>query len=92
MLFGMPKLNQQLCIFRQLVVIGALQKKGLSQRFEKRWDSPKKRWDRVKIPIRRFFPSASDRRFLNVGIGSCGPVPALSNPVPAFLKALGQPL
>ena len=53
-------------------------KMGLSQRFEKRWDSPKKRWDRVKIPIPAFFfPGASDRRFLNVGIGSCEPVPAL---------------
>ena len=30
-------------------------KKGLSQRFEKRWDSPKKRWDKVKIPIPAFF-------------------------------------
>ena len=30
-------------------------KTGLSQRFQKRWDSPKKRWDRVKIPILAFF-------------------------------------
>ena len=30
-------------------------KTGLSQHFEKRWDSPKKRWDRVKIPIPAFF-------------------------------------
>ena len=45
-------------------VIGALsesyflphyKKTGLSQRFEKCWDSPKKRWDRVKIPIPAFF-------------------------------------
>ena len=30
-------------------------KTGLSQRFQNRWDSPKKRWDRVKIPIPAFF-------------------------------------
>ena len=30
-------------------------KMGLSQCFEKRWDSPKKRLDRVKIPILVFF-------------------------------------
>ena len=70
-----------------------LQKKGLSQRFEKRWDSPKKRWDRVKIPIPVFFfPNASDRRFLNVGIGSCEPVPALFKSVeigPGVFKSTG---
>ena len=32
---------------------------------------------RSKFLSRRFFPGASDCRFLNVGIGSCGPVPAL---------------
>ena len=37
------------------VVIVSLQKKGLSQRFQNHWDSPKKRWDRVKIPIPVFF-------------------------------------
>ena len=62
-----------------LTINGLTTKKtGLSQCFEKRWDSPKKRRDMVKIPIPTFFfPSASDRRFLNVGIGSCEPVPAL---------------
>ena len=30
-------------------------KTELSQRFQNRWDSPKKRWDRVKIPIPAFF-------------------------------------
>ena len=30
-------------------------KTGLSQRFQNRWDSPRKRWDRVKIPIPAFF-------------------------------------
>ena len=30
-------------------------KRGLSQRFENRWDIPKKHWDRVKIPIPAFF-------------------------------------
>ena len=33
----------------------------LSQRFQKHWDSPKKRWDRVKIPISAFFLDASNR-------------------------------
>ena len=87
-----------------LTINGLTTKKtGLSQCFEKRWDSPKKRRDMVKIPIPTFFfPSASDRRFLNVGIGSCEPVPALFKsagigpgafkPIPTFLKALGQPL
>ena len=42
-----------------LLVINIHYKKtGLSQRFEKCWDSPKKRWDRVKIPIPAFFFSA----------------------------------
>ena len=39
-------------------VIGVIlhyKKMGLSQRFQNRWDSPKKRWDRVKIPIPAFF-------------------------------------
>ena len=30
-------------------------KTGLSQRFQKRWDSPKKRWDRSLFPIPAFF-------------------------------------
>ena len=30
-------------------------KTGLFQRFQNRWDSPKKRWDTVKIPISTFF-------------------------------------
>ena len=36
----------------------SLQKNGATPRFEKRWDSPKKRWDRVKIPIPAFFSPA----------------------------------
>ena len=39
-------------------VIGVIlhyKKMGLSQRFQNRWDSPKKRWDSVKIPIPAFF-------------------------------------
>ena len=71
-------------------------KTGLSQRFQNRWDSPKKRWDRVKIPIPAFFFS---RRFKPPG-NECGyrvsrPVPALFKsagkgicPIPALLKAL----
>ena len=38
-----------------LHIFSHYKKTGLSQRFEKRWDSPKKRWDRVKIPIPAFF-------------------------------------
>ena len=30
-------------------------KMGLSQRFQNCWDSPKKRWDKVKIPFAAFF-------------------------------------
>ena len=36
--------------------------------------APKSAGIRSKFLSRRFFPGASDRRFLNVGIGSCGPV------------------
>ena len=39
----------------ELICWNHYKKTGLSQRFEKRWDSPKKRWDRVKIPIPTFF-------------------------------------
>ena len=55
---------------QKLIQISSLQKRGLSQRFQNRWDSPRKRWDRVKIPILAFFfPSASNRCAMNVGIG-----------------------
>ena len=57
---------------------------GLSQHFQNRWDSPKKRWDRVKIPIPAFFfPGASNCRAMNVGIGS-------PNLYRRFSKALGK--
>ena len=39
-------------------IMGHYKKTGLSQRFQNRWDSPKKRWDRVKIPIPVFFSPA----------------------------------
>ena len=39
----------------KLFILLHYKKTGLSQRFEKCWDSPKKRWDRVKIPIPAFF-------------------------------------
>ena len=34
---------------------GYYKKRGLSQCFQKRCDSPKKHWDKVKIPILAFF-------------------------------------
>ena len=52
-------------------IVGHYKKTGLSQHFQNRWDSPKKHRDRVKIPIMVFFfPGASNRWAMNVGIGS----------------------
>ena len=45
-----------------------------------------------KFLSRRFFSRRIRPPLFECGDGLCGPIPALSNPVPAFLKALGQPL
>ena len=70
-------------------------KKGLFQRFQNRWDSPKKRWIRSKFLSQRFF----SRRFKPPG-NECGyrvvrPVLVLFksagkgiHPILALLKAL----
>ena len=53
-------------------------KRGLSQRFQNCWDSPRKHWNRVKIPILVFFFFRCFKPLCNeCGYRVVGPVPTL---------------
>ena len=79
-------------IFSFVLATSHYKKTGLSQRFQKRWDSPKKRWDEnagiapksagigSKFLSRRFF----SRRFKPLG-NECGY--RVARPVPALFKS-----
>ena len=58
-------------------------KMGLSQHLQNRQDSPRKHWNRVKMPISVFFPGASNCHAVTVSIG-------LPNLYQCFSKASGQ--
>ena len=49
------RINPRLINFQYKWETYTTKKTRLSQRFQTRWDSPKKHWDRVKIPIPAFF-------------------------------------